>query len=290
MAAELNPPDPAGAREDSGAGLDRGAPRHVSVLGTVPGGNAPLRWIIVIVALLLVALGGTYLLSHLMASFQRVSNVRPAVDQQPTLPKQSVNPVPPGKAPGDRGGSEGESSLNVEAVLRLLPRADVNSGATVFKTCLPCHAAERNAPHKVGPNLWNMVGARKAGLPLLAIAAGRGRALVVRRAGEISARHAQCNSRHQHGVLRHQGQPAARRCAGLHAHPRRHARAAAEVMDCAHFDAFNAATSASSSLMRSWNLTMVPATSSAWNICGMCCGQLVSQASTSNRIACSSRA
>jgi cytochrome c len=165
MAAELNPPDPAGAREDSGAGLDRGAPRHVSVLGTVPGGNAPLRWIIVIVALLLVALGGTYLLSHLMASFQRVSNVRPAVDQQPTLPKQSVNPVPPGKAPGDRGGSEGESSLNVEAVLRLLPRADVNSGATVFKTCLPCHAAERNAPHKVGPNLWNMVGARKAALP-----------------------------------------------------------------------------------------------------------------------------
>jgi cytochrome c len=94
-----------------------------------------------------------------------VSNVRPAVDQQPTLPKQSVNPVPPGKAPGDRGGSEGESSLNVEAVLRLLPRADVNSGATVFKTCLPCHAAERNAPHKVGPNLWNMVGARKAALP-----------------------------------------------------------------------------------------------------------------------------
>jgi cytochrome c len=41
----------------------------------------------------------------------------------------------------------------------------VNSGATVFKTCLPCHAAERNAPHKVGPNLWNMVGARKAALP-----------------------------------------------------------------------------------------------------------------------------
>ena len=32
------------------------------------------------------------------------------------------------------------------------------------------------------------------------------------------------------------------------------------------------------------------ATSSAWNICGMCCGQLVSQASTSNRITCSGRA
>lgn len=165
MAAELNPPDPAGAREDSGAGPDRSAARHVSVLGTEPSSNAALRWIVVIVALLLVALGGAYLLSNFMASLQRVSHVRPAVDQRPTPPKQSVNPVPSGKAPGDRSGSEGDSSLNVEAVLKLLPRADVNSGAAVFKMCLPCHAAERNAPHKVGPNLWNIVGARKAALP-----------------------------------------------------------------------------------------------------------------------------
>jgi cytochrome c len=165
MAAELNPPDPAGAREDSGAGPDRDAPRHVSVLGTVPGGNAPLRWIIVIAALLLVALGGTYLLSHLIASLLQVSNVRPAVDQRPTPPKQSVNPVPSGKASRDGTGFEGESGLNIEAVLKLVPRADVTAGATVFKTCLPCHAAERNAAHKVGPNLWNIVGARKAALP-----------------------------------------------------------------------------------------------------------------------------
>ena len=59
---------------------------------------------------------------------------------------------------------------------------------------------------------------------------------------------------------------------------------------CLHGDALSAATSASSSRMRAWNCWMVWPTSSAWNICGMCWGQLVSQASTSNTITCSGRA
>ncbi len=58
-----------------------------------------------------------------------------------------------------------ERRFDVEVVLKLLATADPKAGAVAFKLCAACHSAEPYAPHKVGPNLWGIVGARKAAFP-----------------------------------------------------------------------------------------------------------------------------
>jgi cytochrome c len=50
-------------------------------------------------------------------------------------------------------------------VLGLLAKADPKEGASVFKMCAACHGDEKDGPHKVGNNLWNIVGSPKAARP-----------------------------------------------------------------------------------------------------------------------------
>lgn len=45
----------------------------------------------------------------------------------------------------------------------LLADADVEKGARVFKKCRTCHTTESGGKNKVGPNLWNVVNAARAG-------------------------------------------------------------------------------------------------------------------------------
>lgn len=51
-----------------------------------------------------------------------------------------------------------------EDALALLASADVARGEKVFKKCGACHNAAAGAGNKVGPNLWDIVGAKKAGV------------------------------------------------------------------------------------------------------------------------------
>lgn len=44
----------------------------------------------------------------------------------------------------------------------LLKTANAEEGAKVFKVCGNCHTAEKGGPNKAGPNLWNIVGEKKA--------------------------------------------------------------------------------------------------------------------------------
>lgn len=39
-----------------------------------------------------------------------------------------------------------------------LAGADPQMGATVFKKCRACHTVEKGGPHRVGPNLWGVIG------------------------------------------------------------------------------------------------------------------------------------
>lgn len=42
--------------------------------------------------------------------------------------------------------------------------ADVKHGATISRACTACHSLEKGEPHKVGPNLFGVVGAKIARL------------------------------------------------------------------------------------------------------------------------------
>ena len=67
------------------------------------------------------------------------------------------------KTTSDISASKKESAaVNVESALTLLASADLGKGKKVFKKCASCHSSAEGAKHKVGPNLWDVVGRAKA--------------------------------------------------------------------------------------------------------------------------------
>lgn len=50
-----------------------------------------------------------------------------------------------------------------ESVSALLAGADIAAGEKLIKKCAACHSIDQGGANKVGPNLWNVVGAPKAG-------------------------------------------------------------------------------------------------------------------------------
>lgn len=47
----------------------------------------------------------------------------------------------------------------------LLAKADVAAGKATFKVCMTCHTDEKGGPNRIGPNLWGVVGRKKASEP-----------------------------------------------------------------------------------------------------------------------------
>lgn len=149
-----------GAQAGAIAEQGRAAP-HVPVIGAEPSRSSPLRWMLVIVPLLLVVFGGIYLASMWTASLQRAPEQRRAKEQRPAVPRQDAR-----RAPAESSGVDAqESGFDAAVVLRLLAKADPNAGASAYKICAVCHTDEKNGPHKVGSNLWNIIGSPKAARP-----------------------------------------------------------------------------------------------------------------------------
>ena len=44
----------------------------------------------------------------------------------------------------------------------LMAKADIEAGQKDFKKCAICHTVTKNGPNRVGPNLWNIIGNKKA--------------------------------------------------------------------------------------------------------------------------------
>jgi len=66
------------------------------------------------------------------------------------------------------GGTETASVVEekvLEPVSPLLASADIAEGEKAFKRCGTCHTVEKGGPNKVGPNLYNTVGAAKGHEP-----------------------------------------------------------------------------------------------------------------------------
>ena len=55
-----------------------------------------------------------------------------------------------------------EPAFEVASVLGLLPKANADAGADVFKKCLACHTPNKGDKNLVGPNLWGVVGRKVA--------------------------------------------------------------------------------------------------------------------------------
>lgn len=46
-------------------------------------------------------------------------------------------------------------------IKQLMKNANAEAGKQMIKKCLSCHSVNHGGPNKVGPNLWNVVGAEK---------------------------------------------------------------------------------------------------------------------------------
>jgi cytochrome c len=57
---------------------------------------------------------------------------------------------------------EPEKAFDPGAVLALLPKANADAGADIFKKCLSCHTPDKGGRDLVGPNLWGIVGRKVA--------------------------------------------------------------------------------------------------------------------------------
>mgnify|MGYP001331218131 CR=1 FL=1 len=51
-----------------------------------------------------------------------------------------------------------EAAPVIEDLATLMASADLDRGKKLFKNCKACHGVDNGGKHKVGPNLWNIVG------------------------------------------------------------------------------------------------------------------------------------
>ncbi len=59
---------------------------------------------------------------------------------------------------------DNSATSNLEEVINvteLMKNANAEAGKNLIKKCLMCHSFEKQGPNKVGPNLWNIVGAER---------------------------------------------------------------------------------------------------------------------------------
>ncbi len=54
-------------------------------------------------------------------------------------------------------------ALAPEPLLPLLASADIVKGEKIFKKCAACHTPDKNGANKIGPNLFDIINATKAG-------------------------------------------------------------------------------------------------------------------------------
>jgi cytochrome c len=62
---------------------------------------------------------------------------------------------------GQPAAQEPEFEIDIKS---LMASASVEEGEKSFSKCSSCHTVSKGGPNRVGPNLWNIVGAKKAHL------------------------------------------------------------------------------------------------------------------------------
>lgn len=70
-------------------------------------------------------------------------------------------PEPAAAAPAESGAAP-PAGFDFASVAALLPKANAENGAGIFKKCGACHTGESGGANKLGPNLWGVVGRKIA--------------------------------------------------------------------------------------------------------------------------------
>ena len=127
-----------------------------------PAATSPLRALLVIAPLLVIVAAATNLMGLWTTPYQQAAREgQPAQTTNRSMAKEVTSPFgAAGKAP-----EASEPQFDVSAVLALLKVANPTDGASLFRMCAPCHAGEKDGPHRLGSNLWGIVGSRKAAHP-----------------------------------------------------------------------------------------------------------------------------
>lgn len=79
---------------------------------------------------------------------------------QPKPVEHAAVAVPEGEPPAEAPSAPAEEAE--QPIAALLAAADPAAGEGVAKRCTACHTFEQGGAAKVGPNLWNIVGAPRA--------------------------------------------------------------------------------------------------------------------------------
>lgn len=74
--------------------------------------------------------------------------------------EQMANEEAARPAPAEQPESSAEQSLG-----SLIAAYDPEAGVKAFRKCVSCHTFEKDKGHRVGPNLWDVVGREKGALP-----------------------------------------------------------------------------------------------------------------------------
>jgi cytochrome c len=83
----------------------------------------------------------------------------PAKADAAPKPKAAAEPAKADATPNPQTAAKPDDPEQVSA---LLAGADVKNGTKLAKKCAACHSFKKGGPNKVGPNLWNIVGAKQA--------------------------------------------------------------------------------------------------------------------------------
>jgi cytochrome c len=67
--------------------------------------------------------------------------------------------------PGGGGTKAAPPPFDAGAVLAMLPKANPDNGADIFRKCQACHTPQKGGANLVGPNLWGVVGRKVAQAP-----------------------------------------------------------------------------------------------------------------------------
>ena len=77
----------------------------------------------------------------------------------PPMPEKDAVPIEGVEGPVSKDSAQQEP--RPEPVLAMIADADPEKGKNIARACAACHSFEKGGSHGVGPNLWNVLGAKK---------------------------------------------------------------------------------------------------------------------------------